>query len=295
TEFGLMAGADRVEGTLFGNGERTGNADIVTIAMNLYVQGIDPGLDFSNINRAKEIYEESTNLPVHPRHPYAGELVFTAFSGSHQDAISKGMKRMRERQGIWAVPYLPIDPRDVGRSYDPIIRFNSQSGKGGAAFILEYAFGIQMPKRVQQDFGPVVINASDARSSELNAEDLYQLFKATYVNIETPVKLLGYQEVSGEPATVTARITYKDDEVTIKGEGDGLVDAFCKSLSDYLNISFEIINYSQHSMERGNKSRAITFVEFLSGGKTYYGAGMSGNIGTSSLRAVVSAVNKVLK
>lgn len=294
TELGLMAGADRVEGTLFGNGERTGNADIVTLAMNLFSQGIDPGLDFSHLDRAIDIYEKSTGLAVHPRHPYAGDLVYTAFSGSHQDAISKGIRRMKEQTGCWAVPYLPIDPRDVGRSYDPIIRFNSQSGRSGAAYILENNFGIVLPKRMQQDFGPIVIDASDMQSRELPPAEIYELFMATYVNVDKPIQLLTYQEKINGTTQVTARIMHQGVEKSISGEGNGLVDAFCHALSGYLALPFEIMKYNEHSMEYGSKSRAITYMEIMANRRICFGAGVSSNISTSSLRAVVSAVNKYL-
>ncbi|MCL2708039.1 MAG: 2-isopropylmalate synthase, partial [Defluviitaleaceae bacterium] len=298
TEFGLMAGADRVEGTLFGNGERTGNADIVTLALNLYSQGIDPGLDFSDIDKAIEVYELSTGIPVHPRHPYAGDLVYTSFSGGHQDAIHKGMKRMKERNGTWEVPYLPIDPRDVGRSFDPVIRFNSQSGKGGAAFILEHNYGITVPKKMQGDFGPKVIEACDANGNEMTPDEVYGLFKETYINLSNPVLLEKYSESSGEPASIKAVLSVGGETAEVAGEGGGMVDAFCNALSGFLSFGFEIKNYSQHAMESGNRSRAITYVEIesetASGKKTYFGAGLSGDIGASSLRAVVSAVNKAL-
>jgi 2-isopropylmalate synthase len=308
TELALMAGADRVEGTLFGNGERTGNVDIVTMAMNLYSQGIDPKLDFARMDRAIDIYEKSTGLAVHPRHPYAGDLVYTAFSGSHQDAIRKGMKRLGEKGGHWSVPYLLIDPRDVGRSFDPVIRFNSQSGRSGAAYLLETHFGLDMPKRMKQHFGPIVINASDQAGRELPPEEIYALFKATYINLGEPLSLVNY-EVAGastgthpapkqnqadiNAAAVTASLLYNNAEIDIAGEGNGFVDAFCDALSGYLKLPFEIMKYNQHSMEYGTRSRAITYIEIAAGEKTCYGAGVSSNTSTSSLRAVVSAVNNV--
>ena len=293
TELGLMAGADRVEGTLFGNGERTGNADIITLALNLCSQGIDPKLDFSNIDKAKQVYEVFTGLEVHPRHPYAGDLVFTAFSGGHQDAINKGLKHMRANPGFWDVPYLPIDPADIGRSYGPIIRFNSQSGKGGAAFILEHYYGITVPKPMQRNFGPKIIAESDKRDTELTPEEVYELFMSEYVNIVSPVQLISYQETSLETSSVTAVIAHNGKEVVIKGEGSGLVDAFSSAVSEHLSISFEINGYSQHAMERGKSSRAITYVGIIAEGEHFFGAGMSSNVATSSLRAIISAVNKI--
>jgi 2-isopropylmalate synthase len=293
TELSLLAGADRVEGTLFGNGERTGNADIVTLAMNLYMQGIDPGLDFSRMDEAIEIYERSTALSVHPRHPYAGALVYTAFSGSHQDAIRKGMARMAERPGVWEVPYLPIDPKDVGRSYDPIIRINSQSGRGGVAYILESRYGVMLPKPMQKDFGPAVTAVSDARGAELQPEEIYELFKETYINITSPVELANYSETrEGDTSRLKAVIKIEGNEKTVSGEGNGVVDAFCRALTAETGVAFEITNYSEHSLEYGSKSRAITYMEIAVGDKTYFGAGVSGNIITSSLRAVVSALNR---
>jgi 2-isopropylmalate synthase len=295
TELGLMAGADRVEGTLFGNGERTGNADIVTLAMNLYSQGIDPLLDFSRIDAIIKEYEVATSLPVHARHPYAGELVYTAFSGSHQDAINKGFARRKTQpDGLWAIPYLPIDPRDVGRDYAPIVRFNSQSGRGGAAFILEQSFGIVLPKRMKEDFGPIVIAASDASGKGFTPEDIYQLFKATYINLSSPLELVRFREMGDEPTRVEAVLKGNGGETTITGEGGGLVEAFRNALAAHIGRDFEIVYYNEHSMEHGAKSKAITYIEISANGKTYFGAGVSGNISLSSLRAVVSAVNKLL-
>ena len=295
TELAMMAGADRVEGTLFGNGERTGNADILTIALNLFSQGVEPGLDFSQIDEVVEVYERMTKLDVHPRHPYAGYLVFTAFSGSHQDAIKKGMDALPEGKAQWAVPYLPIDPMDVGRSYAPIIRINSQSGKGGVAYILQTYFGIMLPKDMQPAFGRVVKAVSDAEHKELVPEELYQLFRKEYVNIEEPLNLLGYAEKSNGSTTVTSTLTVRGEERQIVGEGNGIIDAFAHSLESALNIHFEIVNYNEHSMEYGNKSRAITYVSLKArDGQMYYGAGLSSSISKSSLKAVLSAVNKML-
>ena len=296
TELCLLAGADRVEGTLFGNGERTGNADIITIAMNLYSQGIDPGLDFSNIDKAIEVYRKYTNLPVHPRHPYAGELVYTAFSGSHQDAIRKGMARMKSDSDDWRVPYLPIDPKDVGRNYDPIIRFNSQSGSSSAAYILETYFDIQIPKSMQRDFGPIVINESDSKSAELSPEEIHALFKATYVNIENPATLINWKEFrEGEDVSrVEGVIDWKGKEEVITGSGDGVVEAFCRGVMASAGVHFDIKHYSQHAMESGREARAITYIgiSLEDGNGIAYGVGVSRNITTSSLKAVISAVNR---
>ena len=294
TELGLLAGADRVEGTLFGNGERTGNADIMNLALNLYTQGIDPGLDFSNIDALVSLYERYTGMIIHPRHPYAGSLVYTAFSGSHQDAINKGMMKMKEHPERWEVPYLPIDPKDVGRSYDPIIRINSQSGKGGVAYILEQNYGIIIPKSMQPYVGETVQKCTDNTGSELKSEQIYDLFMKEFVNLESPLSLIRYNEVTnGE--TVVEAVVKKDGELKeIHGKGEGILDAFCKALRDELGLNFDIIQYNEHSLEYSSKSRAITYVEISdANGKKLFGAGISSNISKSSLRAVISAVNKI--
>mgnify|MGYP001018602088 FL=1 len=297
TEFGIMAGADRVEGTLFGNGERTGNVDIMTVAMNLFTQGIDPELDFSHIDDAVEIYEKSTRMTVHPRHPYAGALVYTAFSGSHQDAIRKGMDRMKEHPDRWEVPYLAIDPKDVGRTYDPIVRINSQSGKGGVAFILEQNFGLYLPKAFQQDFSLVITKLSDVNHKDVEPKVIFDKFNDEYVNKTEPVKLITYTEINNGESDVSieAVITDNGEEKTITGSGNGVIDAFCHAMVKYMGIDFEIVNYSEHSMEYGTKSRAISYIQLsTSKGGVFYGAGISSNITKSSLRAVVSAANKIL-
>lgn len=297
TELGLMAGADRVEGTLFGNGERTGNADILTIALNMFTQGIDPKLDFSDINSAIEIYRQSTEMDVHPRHPYAGELVYTAFSGSHQDAIKKGMARMAEHPDRWEVPYLPIDPVDVGRSYDPIIRINSQSGKGGVAYILENNFGLVVPKVMQADFSSIVTRVSDESNKELEPQEIYDLFIETYANIYEPLHLIYYNENSkgSDDVEVSADMEYNGEKCVYRGEGTGVIDAFCKAVQKELDITFEIGNYSEHSLDFGNKSRAVTYMVIYDEKHTpFYGVGMSSGVTKSSLRAVVSAVNKMI-
>ena len=298
TEFGIMAGADRVEGTLFGNGERTGNTDIMTVAMNLFTQGIDPELDFSNIDEAVETYEKYTRMTVHPRHPYAGSLVYTAFSGSHQDAIRKGMERMKEHPDRWEVPYLHIDPKDVGRTYDPIVRINSQSGKGGVAFILEQNFGLYLPKAFQQHFSLVITKLSDVNHKDVEPQVIFDQFNKEYVNITEPVKLISYKETATgneEEVAVEAKITDNGIEKTINGVGNGVIDAFCHAMVKYIGINFEIVNYSEHSMEYGTKSRAISYIQLSTDkGGVFYGAGISSNITESSLRAVVSAANKIL-
>ena len=298
TELGIMAGADRVEGTLFGNGERTGNTDIMTVAMNLFTQGIDPELDFSDIDEAVRVYEKYTRMTVHPRHPYAGALVYTAFSGSHQDAIRKGMERMKEHPDRWEVPYLHIDPKDVGRTYDPIVRINSQSGKGGVAFILEQNFGLYLPKAFQQHFSLVITKLSDVKHKDVEPQVIFDQFNKEYVNITEPVKLISYKETAtgnDDEVAVEAVITDNGKEKTINGVGNGIIDAFCHAMVKYIGINFEIVNYSEHSMEYGTKSRAISYIQLSTDkGGVFYGAGISSNITESSLRAVVSAANKIL-
>lgn len=297
SELGMLAGADRVEGTLFGNGERTGNADLMNIALNLFTQGIDPELDFSNINETIEIYESSTGLDVHPRHPYAGDLVYTAFSGSHQDAIKKGMAKMSEHPDRWEVPYLPIDPVDVGRNYDPIIRINSQSGKGGVSYILEHNFGLVVPKSMQADFSQIVTKVSDTGNKELEPQEIYDLFINNYANVYSPLRLVYYNEFSHgkDGVTVSADVEYNGVKATYKGEGNGVLDAFCKAAQSELGIEFEIVNYSEHSLDFGNKSRAITYMQIYdTDHNSYFGAGISSSITKSSIRAVVSAINKLI-
>lgn len=297
TELGILAGADRVEGTLFGNGERTGNCDLVTVGLNLYTQGIDPMLNLNNIAEAISIYEKSTCMPIHPRHPYAGDLVYTAFSGSHQDAIRKGMEKMKEHPNRWEVPYLPIDPMDVGRNYDPIIRINSQSGKGGVAFVLEQNYGLHMPKAFQQDLSRVVTKISDECHSDLSSKRIYEIFNQEYVDIRNIFCLERYKEmdVATDFASVEAEVTFGGETKTITGEGNGILDAFCHAVEKLLGIQFEIMDYREHSLEYGTKSKAISYVQISTEkGGIYFGAGTSSNIIKSSLRAVASAVNKYL-
>ncbi|MCL2224605.1 MAG: 2-isopropylmalate synthase [Defluviitaleaceae bacterium] len=295
TELCLLAGADRVEGTLFGNGERTGNADLITLAMNLYSQGIDTGLDFSKIDEAIALYERATCLPVHPRHPYAGELVYTAFSGSHQDAIRKGMAAKGD--GFWQIPYLPIDPADVGRGYDPIIRVNSQSGSASTAYILEVKYGIHLPKAMQRDFGPVVTAFSDTNAAELSHEKIYELFTQTYVNRESPYRFVSKRDFiqDFEACSFACTMHYRGEEKLIRGRGHGVIDAFCQALNETYGVKFEIEHYSQHALDttEGAKSRAITYVGITLNNKTYYGAGISRSTTNSALKAVVSALNNM--
>lgn len=294
SELGLLAGADRIEGTLFGNGERTGNADLVTLSLNLYTQGIDPGLNLSNIDEAINIYESVTNIPVHQRHPYSGSLVYTAFSGSHQDAINKGISKLKDKQNLWEVPYLPIDPMDVGRSYDPIIRINSQSGKGGVAFLLMQKYNLQIPKNMQVDFGLKVTEVSDNNTKELLHNDLYDLFVSEYVGIKSPIELIRYSETTNGTTNVVSTINYNGIEKTINGNGNGVIEAFCDSLITLTNKNIQVKYYNEHSLDSGSKSLAITYIELLVDDTTIFGAGIDSNITKSSLIAIVSAVNKAL-
>ena len=296
TELGLLAGADRVEGTLFGNGERTGNCDIMTVALNMFTQGIDPELDFSNVMPTIEIYENSTGMSVDPRHPYVGDLVFTAFSGSHQDAIKKGMKRLEEHPDRWEVPYLHIDPADVGRSYDPIIRINSQSGKGGVSYILEHNYGLTVPRSIQQAFSLVVTGESDKQNRELTFKEIYDLFFETYA-VSSPISLkYYYQSGSGENIIIKSDILINGEFSNITGKGNGVIDAFCDSVKNKFGIDFDIVTYSQHSLDYGNKSRAITYIHIYDENQnSYYGVGISTNTAKASFRAILSAHNLIIK
>ena len=296
TELALMAGADRVEGTLFGNGERTGNTDIACVALNIFSQGIDPELDFSHIDDAVEMFEKSTRMYIHPRHPYAGSLVYTAFSGSHQDAIRKGMEAMKSHPDRWEVPYLAIDPKDVGRSYDPIVRINSQSGKGGVAFVLEQNFGLYMPKAMQQNLSYVITGISDRKHRDLTPDDIKGIFEAEYMDITEPVKLVYYRQSTVDNVVqISSDMVINGVQETVTGEGNGVIDAFCHGLETELGLELEVVNYSEHSMEYGTKARAISYIQILINGEEYFGAGTSSDITKSSYRAIVSAVNKYYK
>ena len=293
TELALMAGADRVEGTLFGNGERTGNTDVACVALNIFSQGIDPELDFSHIDDAVEMFEKSTRMYIPPRHPYAGSLVYTAFSGSHQDAIRKGMEAMKSHPERWEVPYLAIDPKDVGRSYDPIVRINSQSGKGGVAFILEQNFGLYLPKAMQQNLSYVITGISDRKHRDLTPDDIKGVFEAEYVDIREPIKLVYYKQATVDNVVQNrTQMLVNGSDVEIAGEGNGVIDAFCHALETEFDIKLEVVNYSEHSMEYGTKARAISYIQILINGEEYFGAGTSSDITKSSYRAIVSAVNK---
>jgi len=297
TELAVLAGADRVEGTLFGNGERTGNADILVLALNLYSQGIDPGLDFSNIEEVIEKYENVTELEVHPRHPYAGELVYTAFSGSHQDAIKKGMDYSKEHESpYWENPYLPINPVDLGRSYEPI-RINSQSGKGGIAFVLQKKFGIMAPKEMLYEFSLKVTDVSDTKKAELTPDFIYNMFKDEYANIETRVKLLDYKVATyGDHTEVAANMLIDGEQRNFTGEGNGPLDAISNIIREQLLENLEIAVYHEHALEHGSRSRAMAYVGIKQNGSgIFWGAAAHTNISTASIKALLSAVNRCLE
>ncbi len=299
TELGLMAGADRVEGTLFGNGERTGNLDIVTVAMNLYTQGVDPGLDFSKLPEIRSVYERVTRMSVPERQPYAGDLVFTAFSGSHQDAIKKGMdlRDPSKHDGeLWQVPYLMIDPQDIGRNYEAIIRINSQSGKGGVAYLLARDFGLDLPKAMHPEVGTVVNNAADQDSRELSTEEVYQIFEKEYINLSRPLEILSIEREdfskTGE-VRVEADIRMHGEAMTVAGQGNGPISAFVDSLQQKGWKDFKLLDYRQHSIGGGSKTKAAAYIQIeQESGKIHFGCGIDANIELAGLRALVSAFNR---
>ncbi len=293
-ELGLMAGAERVEGCLFGNGERTGNVDLITLALNLLTQGVDPGLDLSSIDETRRIVEECNELPVHPRHPYVGELVYTAFSGSHQDAIKKGMDA-QERSGsdVWDVPYLPIDPKDLGRSYEAIIRVNSQSGKGGVAYLLATEHQLELPRGLQVDFARRVQAITDAQGGELTSAEIKAAFDASYVGVTAPYALLGYTHSSEEDGDrLVARFTVDGAEVEVVGEGNGPIAALVHGMEERFGIEVDVREYHEHAMGKGEDATAAAYVEADVDDEAFWGVGIHGSIVTASLRAVVNAVNR---
>ncbi len=299
TELGLMAGADRVEGTLFGNGERTGNVDIVTLAMNMYSQGVDPGLDCSNINDLVRMAEYCNQLPVHPRHPYAGELVFTAFSGSHQDAINKGFKAMAASNSpLWEVPYLPIDPMDLGRSYEAVIRINSQSGKGGIAYILEKEHGLELPRRLQIEFSKVVQAIADGEGVEVPADRLWTAFEKEYLDGNGRYGFVSHSATSADhiEQDVVAKITVDGNLKSILGHGNGPVDGFVDAIRKESGLAFDVADYREHAMGMGANATAVAYVELrLPDGTSLFGVGIDKNIVVASLKAVLSGVNRAVK
>jgi 2-isopropylmalate synthase len=294
-ELGLMAGADRVEGTLFGNGERTGNVDLVTIALNLLTQGVDPQLDLSELDEAKRIVEECNELPVHPRHPWAGELVYTAFSGSHQDAIKKGMyAQQRSRSDQWDVPYLPIDPVDLGRSYEAIIRVNSQSGKGGVAYLMETEHHLELPRGLQVDFAQKVQAITDARGDELTADELLAAFHEHYLAHSRPYEIVSYTHWSAEDDRIAARIDVDGEAQEVTGTGNGPIAALVDAFERHYGITVRIRDYHEHAMAASADATAAAYVEADVDDDAVWGVGLHSSIVTASLRAVVNAVNRAL-
>lgn len=300
TELGLMAGADRVEGTLFGNGERTGNVDIVTLALNMFTQGVDPELDCSNIEHLKEVYEYSNQLRIPERHPYVGELVYTAFSGSHQDAINKGMKaRKKANAPVWEVPYLPIDPQDVGRSYEAIIRINSQSGKGGIAYLMQQDYGINLPRALQVEFRDVIQKITDEEGKELSSQRIYDEFIKAYVTQPGSRFELVDHHTQADPADKNRRIVsaeIKDNGATktIEGVGTGVVDGFINALSNYCGVKMSVVDYSEHSLQQGSDATAICYMEIAYPGGKKFGVAIDDNIASASLAAIVAAANRII-
>jgi 2-isopropylmalate synthase len=296
-ELALMAGADRVEGTIFGNGERTGNVDVVTLALNMLTQGVDPGLDLSDINHLVRVAEHCNRLPVHPRHPYAGDLVFTAFSGSHQDAIKKGLAAMGDDES-WQVPYLPMDPADVGRTYEEVIRINSQSGKGGIAFILEQDFGLRLPRRLQVEFRQVIQRITDASGEDLSPKAIWDAFGAEYLNARSPFALVDYREEGGRDVAdrLVAEIRDGDGVRSIDGQGSGPIDAFVEALRVHCDVSVRVSDFREHAVGTGADAKAAAYVEVVTKeGKSLFGVGIHANIVEASLEAVISAVNRSLR
>ncbi len=297
-ELALLAGADRIEGCLFGNGERTGNVDLVTLALNMYTQGVSPELDFSNMREVVETVTYCNNLPVHPRHPYAGELVFTAFSGSHQDAIKKGFAAHEKRNdGIWEMPYLPIDPADLGESYEAVIRVNSQSGKGGIAWILEQTQGLKLPRRFQVDFSKRVQDITDASSRELSSAEIWDAFRSSYyLTGPQAYELIEYEHTgmarSDARRTFTGRIIKDGIETSVVGHGNGLISSAIRGLNAHYDLGLEVIDYVEHALNKGSESQAVAYVECKTpDDRRFFGVGIDSDIGTASIKAVLSAAN----
>ncbi|MCR5126943.1 MAG: 2-isopropylmalate synthase, partial [Lachnospiraceae bacterium] len=298
----LLAGADRIEGTLFGNGERTGNVDIINLAYNMFSQGIDCGLALDNVNEAIEIYERCCKIPIHPRHPYAGKLVFTAFSGSHQDAINKGVHAMAERKSeIWQVPYLTIDPADIGREYEPIVRINSQSGKGGVAFVMDTYFGFKLPKGMQREFADVIQKISE-KQGEVSPETIMEQFRKEYLEKKEPIhfRKLKVDDLSDETESefdTKIHLTYTDKgvEKTFEAVGNGPLDAVQRGLMETFGIRIKILDYEEHALQSGSNSQAAAYIHMLDAesGSVTYGVGVSSNITRASVRAVFSALNRL--
>ena len=298
TEMGLLAGAERVEGTLFGNGERTGNVDIITLAMNMYTQGVDPELDLSDIPSLTEFYTRLTGMAVNDRQPYTGKLVFAAFSGSHQDAIAKGMK-WREENGseLWNVPYLPLDPADIGREYEAdVIRINSQSGKGGIGYILETRFGYDLPKKMRECVGYLVKGVSDRSHKELMPEEVFSIFRENYINITSPLNINSVHYVQQDGIEATVDMTYKGRRASATNSGNGRLDAVSNAVRSYTGVDYSINTYTEHALEEGSASQAVSYVEIIGkNGSSFWGTGVDNDIVTSSIKALISAVNNMLR
>jgi 2-isopropylmalate synthase len=293
-EFAVMAGADRLEGCLFGNGERTGNLDLVNVALNLYSQGVDPGLDFSDIDEIRRTVEHCNQLPVHPRHPYVGDLVYTSFSGSHQDAIKKAFAARKEGD-LWDMPYLPLDPKDLGRSYEAVIRVNSQSGKGGISYLLESEYGLELPRRLQIEFSQAVQAVMDAGGKELSAQDLWSLFEREYrlgqASVAHQVLETG-AGTAGERVTLTADVQLGEQLLAVRGVGNGPIDAFVEGLGQTIGQTIRVLDYHEHAIASGADARAVAYLELRVGERTVFGVGMDANIVSASLKAIVSGLQR---
>jgi 2-isopropylmalate synthase len=295
-EFGVMAGADRVEGTLFGNGERTGNVDIVNLAMNLFMNGVDPELDITDIDALRRVAEYCNRLPVHPRHPYVGDLVYTAFSGSHQDAIKKGFEALPADYNEWGVPYLPIDPKHVGRSYEAVIRVNSQSGKGGVAYIMKAEHGFDLPRRLQIEFSKTIQHITEDSGTEISPVIMWDAFRSEYLP-ESPSMHLDSHETKSDSAsgitTITAQLTVGGERKTVVGQGNGPIDAFVHALRAGLSLDIDVLDFSEHAMGSGANATAVAYVESTtSDGNVKWGVGSDPNTTTASLRAVLAAAER---
>jgi len=293
-EFGLMAGADRIEGTLFGNGERTGNVDVVNLAMNMFSQGVDPGLDISDIDALRRVAEHCNRLPVGPRHPYVGDLVYTSFSGSHQDAIKKGMEALPPAYEAWEVPYLPIDPKHVGRSYEAVIRVNSQSGKGGVAYIMKTEHGMDLPRRLQIEFSRFIKVITEGSGTEITADEMYDAFADEYLPAEPRTQLVGYNTTSDDGTIIVqARLASGGAIATISGQGNGPISAFVHALRRDLGIDVDVLDYAEHALGAGEEATAVAYVEARSHGEVRWGVGIDPNITTASMKAVLSALGRL--
>ena len=297
SEFGLMAGADRVEGTLFGNGERTGNVDIVTIALNMLTQGIDSKLDFSNINQVMREVEYCNQLPVHPRHPYAGDLVFTAFSGSHQDAIKKGFKAIKQSNNPkWEVPYLPIDPADLGRNYEAVVRINSQSGKGGVAFILEKDHGVSLPRRLQISLSQKIQKLADSSGKEISSSQIWEIFEESYLIPKNNFSYIKHTSSSKEDAhSLELTLNMNNEEITIYGTGNGPIDSFINGLSENIGIEIKVADYQQSAISSGSDAKAAAYVELEKDGQTFWGVGIHPNTTRASFDSIIVGLSKLLE